>query len=74
MRIAVHSYGQYHQRKQARLPSCHGKRPSAHDNPAILDFFPESSESSRHLYSTFLEKMRQLYVADRIQGEPDFLV
>ncbi|KIM62048.1 hypothetical protein SCLCIDRAFT_120300 [Scleroderma citrinum Foug A] len=26
-----------------------------------------SSESSRHLYSTFLEKMRQLYVADRIQ-------
>ncbi|KAL4067839.1 D-Tyr tRNAtyr deacylase-like domain-containing protein [Scleroderma citrinum] len=26
-----------------------------------------SFESSRHLYSTFLDKMRQLYVADRIQ-------
>jgi len=40
----------------------------------MLDFLPESSESSQHLYSTFLEKMRQLYIADRIQGEPNFLV
>ncbi|KAG6336932.1 hypothetical protein ID866_2170 [Astraeus odoratus] len=32
-----------------------------------------SSESSRQLYSTFLDKMRQLYVADRIQGDVEVL-
>jgi hypothetical protein len=64
----IHVNGEYDKRKQARLPSSHGKSLVFIFCKSTYHEDTQATEPSRSLYATFLESLKVAYKPGKIKG------